>query len=224
LSGPGLVAFVLTATFAAVDWTMSLEPDWYSTIYGVIAIVSGGLAALALSVIIFGALAPVANFALVEPERYYNDFGNLLLVFVLLAAYVNFSQFLIIWSGNLPEEAVWYLRRSRGGWQWVAALVAATQFLIPFVMLLSRKVKNSAGNLKPVAVLLLAANIIEWYWLVIPAFEESALPGLAEFGAPLAFGGILLIGICAALKRAPLLPRNAPELAQEIGHVEEEPA
>lgn len=219
LSGPGLVLLVLTSTFAAIDWTMSLEPDWSSTMYGVSVLVGGALAALALSVLFFGALARSSNMEL-QPSD-FNDFGNLLLVFVMLSAYVNFSQFLIIWSGNLPEEAVWYLRRSRGGWQWVAALLALGQFLIPFLLLLSRRIKNNAASLKPVALLILAAHFLEWYWLVIPAFEERAVPRLADAGAPLALGGLFLAAFVAVIKRAPLLPRVAAEMQLEPPHSKE---
>lgn len=219
LSGPGLVLFVLTVTFAAIDWAMSLESEWYSTMYGVLAVVASGLSALALSILIFHALVPAANIHILQRDS--NDFGNMLLVFVLLSAYVNFSQFLIIWSGNLPEEAVWYLRRSRGGWQWVAALQALAQFLIPFLLLLSRKIKGATSSLKPVALLLLAAHLIQWYWLIEPAFEEQALPSLGDVGAPLLLGGILLATTTAFLKRAPLIPENARELEVELSHAEE---
>src|SRR5205823_5049647 len=133
--------FVLTATFAAIDWTMSLEPEWSSTMYGVLAVVGGGLSALALSVLLFGRLARFAGAAHTDPERDCNDFGNLLLVFVLLSAYVNFSPFLIIWSRRLREEVTWYGCRSGGGWQWVAALQALGLFLCPFVLLLARRLE-----------------------------------------------------------------------------------
>ncbi|HLX63177.1 MAG TPA: hypothetical protein VKX17_18040 [Planctomycetota bacterium] len=205
LSGPGLLIYVLTATFAAIDWTMSLEPEWTSTIYGLLVIVGQGLSAMALAVLLVGWLARVPPFEEILTARDFNDFGNLLMVFVLLAAYASLSQFLIIWSGNLPEEAVWYIRRSRGGWQWVVAILAAGQFLIPFLALLSRRIKGAPHSLMPVAILLIVVHVIEWYWLVMPAFERSAIPNVSDVAAPIALGGFWLAAMVYFLKQAPLL-------------------
>ena len=206
-SGPGLIAYVLAASFAAFDWTMSLDPDWYSTIYGMVSIVSQGLSALALCVLFLRYLMRSAPFDGVVTRDDFHDFGNLLLVFVMLSAYMSFSQFLIIWSGNLPEESVWYLRRSHGGWQWIAAFLAASYFLAPFVILLLRSVTYNASRLAGVAGILAATHLCQCYWWVMPSFDSSALPHLSDVAAPLALGGVWLVVFIHFLKQAPLLSR-----------------
>ena len=146
LSGPGLVLYGLTVSFAAIDWMMSLEPKWYSTIFGMIFMVSFGLAALALAILATRFLEtekPLAR--VVSPDRWH-DLGNLLLALVMFWAYLNFSQFLLIWSENLAEEIPWYLHRIGGGWEWVAIALILFQFALPFVLLLSRNTKRNSQH------------------------------------------------------------------------------
>src|SRR6185295_2076224 len=142
LSGPGLIIYALTITFASTDWVMSLEPHWFSTIYGMMFMVGQTLTTLAFVIAVLALLAdtpPLSNF--LKPEI-LNDLGNLLFAFIMLWAYLSFSQYLIIWSGNLPEEIPWYLRRSSGGWQWIAVGLALFHFAIPFFLLLIRRNKR----------------------------------------------------------------------------------
>jgi hypothetical protein len=209
LSGPGLIAYVITTSFAAIDWTMSLEPEWYSTIYGMLVIVGQGLSGMALAVVVARLFIHMAPLNREVTPGDFNDFGNLLLMFVMLNAYMSFSQFLVIWSGNLPEEAIWYVKRSRGGWQWIAAALAALDFLVPFVILLFREAKRNAIMLARVSLLLLAAHLLQTYWLVIPTFEPAAIPHLSDASAPLLIGGIWTIVFCRVLRQAPLLPATA---------------
>ena len=153
LSGPGLALLFLTGTFAAIDWLMSLEPHWSSTIYGCLVIVGEALATLAMMVavvVLLSAERPMAEAA--TPDR-LNDLGNLMLAFTMLWAYMSFSQYLIIWSGNLPEEIPWYLRRTRGGWQWVALALILFHFFLPFFVLLFRENKRQSRLIVQVAIL-----------------------------------------------------------------------
>ena len=160
LSGAGLVVYALTITFASTDWVMSLEPHWFSTIYGMMFMVGQVLTTLAFAVAILALLAetpPVSRFLTAET---LNDLGNLLFAFIMLWAYLSFSQYLIIWSGNLPEEIPWYLRRSTGGWQWIAIALALFHFAVPFVLLLSGQIKRDRASLLRVVILLLHLLIL----------------------------------------------------------------
>jgi len=215
-SGPGLIVYVLAASFAAFDWTMSLEPDWYSTIHGMVSIVSQGLSALALCVLFLRYLMRAAPFDGVVTRDDFHDLGNLLLVFVMLSAYMSFSQFLIIWSGNLPEESAWYLRRSHGGWQWIAAFLTTSYFLAPFIVLLLRNVTYNASRLAGVAGLLAATHLCQCYWWVMPSIDSSALPQLSDVAAPVALGGVWLIVFIHFLKQAPLLSRAETDSAVDF--------
>ena len=175
LSGPGLVLFGITVHFAAFDWSMSLEPEWYSTMYGFLFIASQAPAVLALLILsALGLNRKEAVSRLVAPAN-LNDLGNLLLAFVLIWVYVSFMQFLIIWSGNLPEETSWYLHRTAGGWKWLAGLLALFQFAAPFFLLLFRTFKRNARALAWLSAGLLATHVAHVYWLVVPAFHPRGL-------------------------------------------------
>jgi hypothetical protein len=146
LSGPGLLLYGLTVTFSAIDWLMSLEPKWYSTIFGAIFMVSYGLAALAFVIIVSSLVRDEAPLTQVMSADRFHDLGNLLLAFVMLWAYLSFSQFLLIWSENLVEEIPWYLHRIGGGWEWIATAFIVFQFALPFILLLSRTTKRALGH------------------------------------------------------------------------------
>jgi hypothetical protein len=176
LSAPGLILFGITVHFAAYDWGMSLEPEWYSTMYGFLVIASEAPAVMALLILSAAWLGKRdAMSALASPARLY-DLGNLLLAFILIWIYISFMQFLIIWSGNLPEEISWYLRRSEGGWKWLALFLSLAQFAAPFVLLLFRSFKSNPAALIRLALGLLLVHFAHMYWLVVPAFR-SAGPG-----------------------------------------------
>jgi Ni/Fe-hydrogenase subunit HybB-like protein len=171
LSGPGLAIYGATVTFAAIDWIMSLEPLWYSTIFPPLYAVGQILSGLAFSIAVLLALsrqAPLSKTLLPSQRR---DLGNLLLAFVMLWAYLSFSQFLIIWSENLPEETTWYFNRTRGGWQWIAVALIIFEFAVPFLLLLSRDTKTSERRLMGVAALALAQRFVDVYWWVEAAYE-----------------------------------------------------
>ena len=158
----------LTTTFAAIDWGMSLAPHWFSTMYGVLFIVGWTLSALALTVLLMAALAGEEPFARALRPETVSDLGKLLLTFTMLWAYVNFSQFLIIWSGNVSEETPFYLRRLHGGWLAVGVLLLVFHFALPFALLLSRPLKRNARALAGVAGLMLLMRLVDLYWLIGP--------------------------------------------------------
>lgn len=185
-AGLGLVAYFLSTSFAGIDWAMSLQPGWGSTAFGLIIIAGQGVAALA-----WGALALAADE--VEPKALI-DLGNLLLAFVMLWAYVSFSQFLVVWTGDIPEEVRWYFSRERGAWQGVALSLVVLEFAAPFLLLLWRSVKRKGKTLAAVAAALLVGRWLELWWLVAPAYSPKAvdggwmsLAGLAVVGAPWLF-------------------------------------
>ncbi len=215
LSGPGAALFVLTVTFASVDWMMSLDPTWYSTIFGLIFVIGWTLSAFSLVIAIMVVLHDRPPFAGLVGKPIFHDLGKLLLAFVMVWAYFNFSQFLIIWSGNLPEEGKWYFERLNGGWQYVALALVLLQFVLPFVLLLSRDLKRNAKRLLGVAVLVFLMRFVDLYWVVIPAFNHAGfhsniLSLITNIAAALGIGGIWFMFFAYQLKQRPLLPLNDP--------------
>jgi hypothetical protein len=218
LSRFGLVLYMLTLTFASIDWVMSIEPDWYSTIYGLIYVAGQGLAGFSIAILVAGLLSrrePLSS--VVTPAR-FADLGGLLMTFVMFWAYIALSQFLLIWSGNLPEETIWYVRRSQGGWNWVIIVVIAFQFVLPFLLLLAREVKRTILALAALAVLILCIHLIDLFWLVVPPFRPGGISiHWLDLAAPIGLGGVWLAAFVWLLGRAPLLPLHDPRapLAQE---------
>jgi hypothetical protein len=219
LGGPALLVYVLTVTFASVDWVMSLDPHWFSTIYGIIFAVAQGLASLAFSIIIVAALASQKPLSEHVTSKQFHDLGTLLLAFVMLWAYVAFSQFLIIWSGNLPEEIPWYIQRTHGGWGVIGALLVILHFALPFVLLLMRSVKRRANVLIKVAVLIVIMRLVDLFWIVAPNFHpESFSIHWLDIAAPLGIGGIWIAVFLRQLQALPLLPMNDPRFHEAFHH------
>lgn len=197
LGGVGAVVYVICINFASTDWVMSLEPDWHSTIFAIIFMVSQFLSALALCSVI-----PLLSPTIKEPAL-LRDIGNLLLAFVVFWAYVSFSQFLIIWSGNLPREISWYVHRRDGGWPVVALLLGLGQFLLPFALLLSRATKHRPRLLASIAGFILAANALHIYWLIAPSYHpQSAAPHWLDVFAFITVGGIWMASYFRKLEAA----------------------
>jgi hypothetical protein len=219
LSGPGLLIYGLTVTFASVDWVMSLEASWFSTIYGMIFMVTQALAAMALvtlAVILLAKQEPLAG--LISP-RVLNDYGNLLLTFTMLWAYLSFSQYLIIWAGNLRDEIPWYLSRAQGGWAWVALGLIVFHFAVPFLLLLSRFVKRRAQILGWVAAGLVVMSVVDIFWLTVPAFERAGPEfHMTDWLAMVGVGGLWVWQFAAQLKGRPLLPLHDPRLREIMQH------
>ena len=218
LSRFGLMAYMLTVTFASIDWVMSIEPHWYSTIYGLIYVAGQGLSGFSVAILVAGLLSrrePLAG--VVTPSR-FADLGGLLMTFVMFWAYIALSQFLLIWSGNLPEETIWYVRRSGGGWSWVIIFVIGFQFVLPFLLLLAREVKRTILALSGLAVLILCVHLIDLFWLVVPPFRPAGLSvHWLDLAAPIGIGGMWVAAFTWLLGRQPLLALHDPRnpLGQE---------
>ncbi len=206
VSAAGLVLYFATMTGASFDWAMSLEPRWYSTIYGLQFVVGQALATLCLGALCAARLARHEPFARWLGPRQFHDLGNLIFAFVMLWAYVAFSQFLIIWSGNLPEETPWYAHRLGADWQALAWVLVALHFALPFGVLLVRRSKRSAQVLSAVALLLLALRLVDLYWLIAPSVQRGGLRlSWMDFAAPLCLGGLWLGTFARMLQGRPLL-------------------
>lgn len=219
LSGGGLVLYGLTVTVAAIDWLMSLEPLWFSSIYGFLVVSGQLLSAMAFAIVAVAWLARDEPYAAVASPGVLHDLGNLLLAFVMLWAYIAFSQFLVIWSGNLPEEIPWYLRRGQGGWGVVAWLLFVLHFALPFVLLLSRRTKRQVPRLAAVAALVLGMRLVEIDWLVMPAFFPGRLyVHWLDIVVPVAMGGLWLAVLIWQLQRRSLLPQHEPRLQEVMPH------
>lgn len=222
IAGPALVVYVLTMTFAAFDWVMSLEPHWFSTIFGVIFVVGQGLTTLAFAIIGVKLLEEREPISGVIQSKHFHDLGNLMFAFVLLWAYVSFSQFFIIWSGNLPEEITWYMHRLHGGYGAMAVVIVIFHFFIPFALLLLRKTKRRSKVLVKIAVAMFFIRMIDLYWTVAPNFNEGKFSvHWMDILAPLGIGGVWMAMFISQLKGRALMPVNDPRLAEAFaGHHE----
>ena len=217
ISGPGLILFVLTTTFAAIDWVMSLDPAWYSTIFGLIFVAAWSLSALAFAILVMSWLVAREPMNTVVQPRHFHDWGNLTLALVMLWTYFAFSQYLIIWSGNLPEETTWFVARKHGGWGVIALAIVILQFAFPFMMLLSRTMKKSAQKLALLAALILVMRIVDVIWLIEPTYSRGVFVfNWMDFVAPIAIGGLWLGTFAWQLQKRPLLPINDPQLEQAL--------
>ena len=224
LAGGGLVALVLTVTFASVDWAMSLNPHWFSTIYGVLILVGQVLSAIAFVILLVAHMGDEEPFAEVISKEAVHDLGKLLLAFVMLWAYISVSQLIIVWSANLPEEIPWYIQRFEGGWGVVGVLLVLFHFALPFLLLLSRELKRSARALASVALGLFVVRFLELYWLIAPDLQGHGTPGGShgfhphwmDLAAPIALGGIWVALLVRELKSRPLLTPGDPELQQML--------
>ena len=222
LSGGGLVLMGLTITFASVDWAMSLNPHWFSTIYGFMFMVGQALAALTLCIVVLCVLRRGETLAAVAKPTVVHDLGKLMLAFTMLWAYMHLSQFLIVWSGNLPEEIPWYITRLSGGWQFLAASLVVLHFALPFLLLLSRDLKRNLAALGWVAAGMFFMRIVDLFWIVAPDLAGHHGPEaeahfalhLADIAAVVGFGGVWLAAFARQLKRRPLLSATDPDLPE----------
>jgi hypothetical protein len=219
LSGPALVLLGFLITFAAVDWIMSLDPAWFSSIFGVLILGGQLVSAMALMIAVCAGLGNQQPMEDVYQSRHYHDLGKLLLAFVMLWAYFSVSQLIIIWSGNLTEEIPWYLHRLNGGWRWIGLLLVVFNFVLPFFFLLSRDLKRRGKLLAWVSLLLLAARLVDVYWLTAPEFWPGAIHfHWMDIALPLGIGGIWLALFFRGLRQLPLLPIGDRQLGKAIEH------
>jgi hypothetical protein len=213
VSAPGLVVFTFVTTFAFIDWIMSLEPHWFSTVYGAMFLIGQMLEAFAFMILLVIVLAQVPPIRDYLTKQHLHDLGNMMFAWMVLWAYLSFSQFIIIWSGNLPDEIPWYLRRLRGGWGWVALAIVIFNFFTPFALLLLRSVKRDASRLFKVCVMMIVIRLVDDYWIIKPAFYNQQLRiNWMDFVTPLAVGGLWLSAFFWQLKSRSLLPLRDPRL------------
>jgi hypothetical protein len=213
LSGIGLVLYGFTVTFAGIDWVMSLEPRWYSTIYGLLFMVGQALSAMAFSIVMLIWLSDRKPLSQIVRASQFQDLGSFLLTFVMLWAYLEFSQFLIIWGGNLSDEIPWYLRRMQGVWGSIGLLLVILNFALPFFLLLFRHVKRRTRSLLIVAALVLLMRLVDMYWMVLPAFGGGNIRVTwMNVALPLGMGAIWYAYFIWQLQRMPILPVHDPRM------------
>jgi hypothetical protein len=226
ISGPGILVYSLTMTACVIYWVMSLDPTWYSSVYGLLFLVGQGYSVLALSIIVSIGLSKGEPFKTILRQTEQHDLGKFTFAFVMLNIYLAFSQFLIIWSGNLPEEIPWYLDRIQGGWGVIVTLDFLFHWLIPFTLLLSRDIKRNKKRLVRVCQWMLFAKAFDLFWLIEPNFKGAARNlhftwGILEYVAvPVALVSFWIAFFCIQLKTRPLVQTNDPHVAEilEVEH------
>jgi hypothetical protein len=226
-SGPMLVIYSLVVTFAVVDWVMMLDPHWFSTMWGLLFVAGWALSCFCFAVALLAYLSDKAPMNRVIGFRHFHDLGKLMLALVMIWAYFNFSQFLIIWSGNIPEETGWYIDRMNGGWGFVGVALILLHFAFPFLLLLRQDLKRKAKVLSSVAIFILFIRLVDMFYLISPnpriSTHGEGLPLLASFSwmdivAPVAVGGIWLWFFFGQLMKRPLVPVMDPFLENAIEH------
>jgi hypothetical protein len=211
LSGPGMVLLIVTITFASVDWYMSLEPEWFSTIFGFIWVAAWSLSALAFVIAVMASLANEEPMKRIVAPLHFHDLGKLLLALVMLWSYFAYSQYLIIWSANLPEEIGYYIERTHGVWGAVIIIIAILHFGTPFLFLLSRNFKRNPRKLVLIALLILGMRAVDLLWMLLPAFKQQLAWIWLDIVALIAFGGVWLGLFSWQLSKRPLIPINDPQ-------------
>src|SRR6202158_445859 len=216
LAGPGIILYVFAMSFAAFDWVMSLSPHWASTIYGFLFVAGQLISSMSLMIAIVVLLARTGPLSGILQPRHIHDMGKLLLAFLMLWAYFDFSQLLIIWSGNQPEEITFYYSRLHSQWGVVAVIVVIFHFFVPFFLLLSRDLKRNLKVLPAVAIWLILMRLVDLFWMTRPEFTSKALPNIWDLAAALAAGGLWFFFFAGNLKQLPVLPVGDPKLAEAI--------
>jgi hypothetical protein len=219
ISAPGLIFWGFAVTFMAIDWVMSLDPHWFSTMYGLLFVANQGLSSLAFLITVLVLLSGSPPMSLILTHRHLHDLGKLLLANVMIWAYFSFSQFLIVWAGNLPAEIPWYQERLRDGWQYVALILVLGHFALPFGLLLSRSLKRNFKLLAGVAVFIQCMRLVDTYWLVAPDAANGRLAvSWVDFAALLGLGGLWLTYFLGQLGKRPLMPLNDVGLVEALEH------
>jgi len=220
LAGPGIILYVVAMTFASIDWAMSLSPHWASTIYGFIFVAGQAVSSMSLMIAVVVLLSGSEPFAGILQKRHLHDLGKLLFAFNMLWAYFDFSQLLIIWSGNLPEEITFYRTRLSGGWGVVAVTVLVFEFAVPFLLLLSEDVKRNPRVISKIALWMIFMRLVDIFWTTRPELSARVLPTWLDIVVPAALIGLWVGFFARNLKQRPLLPLGDPKLAEAIAHHE----
>ncbi len=219
IAAPGLIVLFVTVTFATIDWMMSIEPTWYSSIYGVMILVGWVLSALTAMTIVSSWLSTRGLLQEVALPVGFHDLGNLTLAFVMLWAYMSFSQYLIIWSGNIAEELPWYLSRSDGLWRYICIILMVFHFFVPFFLLLVRENKRESSRLWKIGAFVLVMQLVNTVWLIVPAYKNYQwVQVLLVAPALAAVAGVWVWSFTGNLTSRPLVPRHDPLLQEAIEH------
>lgn len=222
LAAPGIVVYFFTITFCSIDFLMSLDVTWASTIYGFLIADGQALSALALAVATLILLSKYSPMDHAITKKHLHDLGKLMLAMVMMWAYLSFSQYLIIYSGNLPQEVSWYVRRMNGGWIWVGAILLVFHFAVPFSLLLSQSLKKNPKTFAAIAIFLICVRVIDIFWLVEPNFTPVDHPAFnfswLDLVAPIGFGGLWLAMFFHNVPQRPLLPLGEPNLEKALNH------
>lgn len=216
VAGPGLILYAFTISFAAIDWVMSLDPSWISTIFGLIILIGEVLSAMCFAVVVERILFNYKPMSEMLKPDFVHDHGKWMLTFIMMWAYFSFSQWLIIWAGNLPSEITFYMRRLHGGWGSIGLILALFGFVVPFVILLSRPFKRDIRKLVWLAIWLLLMRYVDLFWIIEPNFSSTLIVTVADIVVPIAIGGFWLAYFFHNLGSLPLLPAYDPSAGEVL--------
>ena len=216
-SAPAIVWFAVTVTLFSFDWIMSLDPHWYSTVFGVYFFAGCIIALLSVLILLVLLLQRFRLLANIVSEEHFHDMGKLLFGFVVFWAYIAFSQYMLIWYANIPEETIWYAHRLQHGWESVSFLLAAGHFVLPFFLLLSRNAKRNHTMLIAATLWLLAMHYVDLYWLVMPSFQSDGLHAhWLDLTTFLSVGSLVFAGLLKLMAKPLLIPVRDPRLAESL--------
>lgn len=221
ISAPGILILGLTGTFISVDWLMSLDPHWFSSLYGLMFLVGCALSGMAFATAMITWLAGRAPMNSAVEKLHLHDYGKLIFAFLMLWGYLAVSQLIIIWNGNLPEDITWYIPRLRGEWTWLTLVVVVAHFALPFVVLLSRDIKRNAGKLMKIALFVLMVRWVEIFWNVAPTLRPDAFDWTSiwiYFATVVGTGGLWFYFFIRSLRSVPLIPICDPYITEAFGH------
>jgi hypothetical protein len=216
VSGPGLILYGFTISFAAIDWVMSLDPSWISTIFGLVILIGQVLSAMCFAVVVERILFNYKPMSEMLTPDFVHDHGKWMITFIMVWAYFNYSQWLIIWAGNLPTEITYYMRRLNGGWGYVGLFIVIFHFAVPFAILLSRPFKRNIRKLVWLAAWMMLMRYIDLYWVIEPNFSKTFAFTIADVVVPIAIGGFWLAYFFRNLGALPLLPAYDPSVVEVL--------
>jgi hypothetical protein len=216
VAGPGLILYAGTISFACIDWVMSLDPSWISTIFCLIILIGEVLAAMCFTVVIERILYKYKPMSEMLKPDFVHDHGKWMITFIMVWAYFSYSQWLIIWAGNLPSEISYYMRRLNGGWGWVGLFIVIFHFAVPFALLLSRPLKRNIYKLVWVAAWMLVMRYVDLFWIIEPSFSKTFTVTIADIVMPCAMGGLWMAYFFYNLGSLPLLPAYDPTASEVL--------
>ncbi|MFA6232876.1 MAG: hypothetical protein WC824_01640 [Bacteroidota bacterium] len=218
ISAGGMFLFAFTVTFAAFDWLMSLNPHWYSTIFGVYVFIGGFLTSMAILLLMFQMLRSQGMLEGVVTIEHFHDYGRLLFAFTVFWAYIGGSQYYLIWYANIPEETVWFLARWENGWKEVSMALILLHFFVPFLTLLFYRVKRNARLLRLIASLIVIMHFVDMFWLVMPTFGPGVRFSWMHLTSVLGIGGLVMWMFWIRYTAHRAVPVGDPKLADSIAH------